>query len=263
MLYARLNDAGQAFEPQRNLITRSTALDGGGSVAASGGSVFVAWHAAPLAPEGQPTPAGEAFRRVFIARSRDGGATFEAETPISPENLGACGCCGLKAFIDETGALGVLFRSAQWSVDRDMYWLRQESDGHFSDHRLDAWQLNACPMTTAAAATSGQALIMAWETAEQIRIATHRPGSDRPAPISAPGPAGRRKYPAVAINLRGEVVLAWTEGMSWSTGGSLRWQVYTASLEPIAGASGQADGVPPWSLVSAAADADGTFTVFY
>lgn len=34
MLHARLNDAGTAFEPQRNLMTSSFGLDGGGSVAA-------------------------------------------------------------------------------------------------------------------------------------------------------------------------------------------------------------------------------------
>src|SRR5262245_42808241 len=34
MLYARLNDAGDAFEPQRNLIQNAVGLDGGGSIAA-------------------------------------------------------------------------------------------------------------------------------------------------------------------------------------------------------------------------------------
>src|SRR6266581_4116624 len=42
MLYARLNDAGDGFEPQRNLITSATGLDGGGSVAADdAGNVYV------------------------------------------------------------------------------------------------------------------------------------------------------------------------------------------------------------------------------
>jgi hypothetical protein len=34
MLYARMNDARDGFEPQRNMITRATGLDGGGSLAA-------------------------------------------------------------------------------------------------------------------------------------------------------------------------------------------------------------------------------------
>jgi hypothetical protein len=35
MLYTRLNDSGQAFEPQRNVLLFAEGLDGGGSVAAN------------------------------------------------------------------------------------------------------------------------------------------------------------------------------------------------------------------------------------
>src|SRR5262249_1094300 len=45
MLYTRLNDAGSAFEPERNLIQSAYGLDGGGSVGADeAGNVYVAWH---------------------------------------------------------------------------------------------------------------------------------------------------------------------------------------------------------------------------
>src|SRR5262249_28115085 len=41
MFYAQLNDAGTAFEEQRNLMQSTTLLDGGGSVAADGlGNVY-------------------------------------------------------------------------------------------------------------------------------------------------------------------------------------------------------------------------------
>jgi hypothetical protein len=43
--YARLNDAGTAFEEQRNLMWKTQVLDGGGTVAADGvGNVYVVWH---------------------------------------------------------------------------------------------------------------------------------------------------------------------------------------------------------------------------
>lgn len=46
MLYTRLNDAGDGFEPQRNVIQKRPGLDGGGSIAADAeGNVYVAWHA--------------------------------------------------------------------------------------------------------------------------------------------------------------------------------------------------------------------------
>src|SRR5204862_1073604 len=45
LLYSRLNDAGTGFEPQRNVMQFTYALDGGPSVAADPrGNVYVAWH---------------------------------------------------------------------------------------------------------------------------------------------------------------------------------------------------------------------------
>src|SRR5438105_477663 len=85
MLYARLNDAGDAFEPQRNLITSATGLDGGGSVAADdAGNVYVGWHA--------PTPGmkGEENRTVWLATSSDDGKTFAPETRMITQSTGAC-----------------------------------------------------------------------------------------------------------------------------------------------------------------------------
>src|SRR6185503_15941898 len=69
MLYTRLDASGQAFEPERNILTWAAGLDGGGSVAADPkGNVYVAWHASP--PDNKR---GEAGRAVFVAVSRDDG----------------------------------------------------------------------------------------------------------------------------------------------------------------------------------------------
>src|SRR5436190_2876222 len=71
LLYTRLDDAGNAFEPERNVITYAYGLDGGSSVAAGqDGNVYVTWHAA------QPgNTNGEAGRGLFVARSTDEGKT--------------------------------------------------------------------------------------------------------------------------------------------------------------------------------------------
>jgi hypothetical protein len=54
MLYARLNDKGDAFEPQRNVIAEAMGLDGGGSVAADeAGHVYVVWHAPQPGQKGE------------------------------------------------------------------------------------------------------------------------------------------------------------------------------------------------------------------
>src|SRR5437588_5353804 len=114
MLYARLNDAGTAFEPERNVIQAAVGLDGGGSVCADGaGNVYVAWHA----PE--PGTKGEENRRVWLARSADDGRTFAREAAVSPAGTGACGCCGMRSFCDRKGNVYLLYRAAPEKLDRD------------------------------------------------------------------------------------------------------------------------------------------------
>src|SRR5215218_4810636 len=72
MLYTRFNDAGTAFERERNLVTFARGLDGGGSVTADNrGNVYAFWHV--------PKPGntnGEAGRAVYVALSHDNGKTF-------------------------------------------------------------------------------------------------------------------------------------------------------------------------------------------
>ena len=93
MLYARSNAQRTAFEPQRNLMKHTFDLDGGGSLAVDeDGAVYVAWHANDVAGE-----AGEAARRVWLARSTDGGAAFAPEARRGPSRparaaAAACGC---------------------------------------------------------------------------------------------------------------------------------------------------------------------------
>jgi hypothetical protein len=51
--------------------------------------------------------------------------------------------------------------------------------------------------------------------------------------------------------------------MGWDRGGKVAWQVFDRGGKPIAGRSGQADGVPKWSLVAAFARPDGSFAIIY
>src|ERR1051326_769209 len=115
LFYARLNDDGTAFEPERNVITYARGLDGGSSVTADPqGNVYVAWHA--------PQPGntnGEAGRAVFVARSIDEGKTFARETRATSKPTGACACCWLRAFADSSGVLYILYRAAAENINRD------------------------------------------------------------------------------------------------------------------------------------------------
>jgi hypothetical protein len=66
----------------------------------------------------------------------------------------------------------------------------------------------------------------------------------------------------VAVNDKGEMLLAWTEGMGWNRGGSVAWQVYDREGSPTA-ERGHAAGVPVWSLVAAFVRPDGRFVIVY
>lgn len=285
MLYARLNDTGDAFEPQRNLIQHAHGLDGGGSVAADKqGNVYVLWHANPAAD-------GEANRRVYLATSRDDGQTFAPEVPISAPRTGVCGCCGMKAFVDSRGRLLVLYRSATDLVGRHMYLLSSDDSGRsFESQIVDAWEVARCPMSSAAFAERPVApavadkkladekladeklgnervggardagVLAAWETADRVYfgwdggagaiLAKHTPGGAEAA------------HPAAAVNRLGEMILVWTEGTGWNRGGSVAWQVYDADGNATT-ARGSRKGVPTWSLATVFANSDGGFTIVY
>jgi hypothetical protein len=93
MLYARMNEAGNGFEPARNLMRQSSGLDGGGTIADDGrGNVYIAWHGQSALARPQEN---EGSRRVWLAVSKDDGQSFAPETAVSPAETGACGCCGI------------------------------------------------------------------------------------------------------------------------------------------------------------------------
>jgi hypothetical protein len=256
MLYARLNDAGTAFEPQRNVITAAYGLDGGGSIAADErGRVFVAWHAPD--PEGKAT--GEANRAVFLATSTDEGKTFPPETRISDKGSGACGCCGMRLFWDDQG-LHALYRGARTALDRDMFLLTSRNgEAPFASTRLDDWRIGSCPMSSAFLTTGPQGTLAGWESMNQVRFTTVKSG--KPGPVQKPVDGTAKKHPVLAANSAGEILSVWTEGTGWQKGGTLAWQLYEANGKPGA-TKGRADGIPVWGLPAAYARGN-DFVVLY
>jgi hypothetical protein len=257
MLYTRLNDARNSFEPQRNVITRAGGLDGGGSVAADQrGDVFVMWHA--------PKPGntnGEAGRAVFVAKSIDEGKTFAPETLATSKPTGACGCCGMKAFVDKDGDVFALFRAASEKINRNETLLISRDQGESFDVAYShPWQITTCPMSSAFLAEGQDGILAAGETHGRVFFIGIDPKTGK---VSKPvSPETKGKYPVVVENGRGQILLTWAEGTAWAKGGSIAWQIFDRDGKTV-GQKGTADGLPTWSLPAAYAARDGSFTVIY
>ena len=258
--YARLNDAGTAFEPERDAITSTSALDGGGTVAAdNSGNVYLMWHG--FAPDGT---ANEAGRAVWVVHSTDDGKTLVPEKQANPKPTGVCGCCGMRAFADGAGNLFALYRAATAMVNRDEVLLISRDRGaSFEIANVHPWNVASCPMSSASLSEAKSGTVAAWETAGQVYFATAKSKTlEVSQPVSPPGMA-KRKHPVAVANANGELLLAWTEGTGWQRGGAVAWQMFDSSGKPTGEKGRLADGVPVWGLVTAVARSDGTFTIFH
>lgn len=259
LLYARFNDSGTAFEPQRNVITWAGDLDGGGAIAADAeGNVFVMWHGRV-----SEHPPGEAGRAVVVARSRDEGRSFAREIPATNEPTGACGCCGMRALADRHGTLYALFRGAAHQTDRDLHLLVSRDHGRsFGLTTLARWKIAACPMSSAWLTESAGGVLAAWESGSKVWFAQLDPAAPQLAkPLAAPS-SQMGKHPVVIGNTRGEVLFVWTEDTAWAKGGSVAWQAYDPQGRPT-DEHGRAEGLPAWSYAAAFAQPDGDFVVLY
>ena len=78
---------------------------------------------------------------------------------------GACACCGIRAKIDDAGALNVLFRSAEEGVNRAELWLQSTNQGKtFAILQEDPWKTATCPASSANFAFMNNRSAGAWET---------------------------------------------------------------------------------------------------
>ena len=217
LFYTRLNDAGTAFEPERNVITVAYGLDGGSSVGADeAGNVYVVWHARPTGEKG----GGEMSRGVLVARSTDEGRTFAREQQVNPTTSGVCPCCGLKASAGPGGTVAVLYRLAEGGMNRDSSLLLSRDSGRtFAVVTSESWKVGACPMSSASLTAGKGGLLAAWETAGQVHGVLVDPATSQVRNRFAPEGEGKRKHPVIVSNIRGEVLMAWTDGTGWNRGG--------------------------------------------
>ena len=251
-LYTRTNDTGTGFERQFTLAG-GEGVEAGPAVAADReGGVYVFWHT------GEPP---DAERAVWMAVSHDNGRSFEPARPVSAAAEGACDCCGLRALTEEPGVVHVSYRGAGENVRRGQRLLSSRNAGAtFDDVGIDDWRINACPISTTSLAGGPGGATLAWENAGQVfagPVAT---------PEQALSPAGsaewRRKNPAVAVNERGETLLAWGDGPGWQSGGTFHWQFFDAAGQPTED-RGTGPEIPDGSVPAVVAEPGGGFLVLF
>lgn len=259
LLYARLRPNASEFEPEQNMLKVAGGLDGGGSLAADSlGHVAVVWHGVTGEEK------GEQFRAVYVRESSDDGGVFSIEKAVSPLGSGACGCCGIKANYADGGTIQVVFRSATQETNRAELVIGGTMDKlPFQVMKKSPWTINACPMSTADLAQGTATSYAAWETEGQILWERFALNGAPVGKSSQPERGkGGQKHPALAVNSRGEVLLAWTEGTGWQRGGGVAWQIFANTGQPSQPIE-RKPGVPVWGLVSVVAKLDGQFLLIY
>lgn len=260
LLYTRLKEDGSGFEHERNMIQHAFGLDGGSAVAADdAGHVYIVWHAPEAGQE------GEAHRRVWVAKSSDDGATFAPERAVNNSAAGCCGCCSLNAFCAKDGSLQILYRSATAATHRDMHLLVSRDGGeHFDDKNIDQWEAGQCVMSTSSFAQLPDGDVCAtWETRQRVRFAPIDGLNDSHKRIAPADQTDNAKHPRVAVNSRGETLLAWTEGTAWNKGGCVAWQVFDKSGGPLPENRGRTNDLPVWGTVAVFADKNSGFVIVY
>jgi hypothetical protein len=247
LYHTRMKAGAAQFEPQRDWLGDTVALDGGASIAAnSAGRVCLVWHAA------QEPGLREGARLVFMRESRDDGVTFSEPKPLNKDQPGVCPCCSLRAHLDAQGTLQVLYRAAMQPEERGIAWIRVSPDGTAWLTRLDKWRIAMCPMSSLSVHEMAGVQQAAWEN--DGRIVTGAIGAE----MNKQGPPGA-KHPTVVANAQGSTLMACITGSGWMKAGELHWELQDASGKMTD--SGKGGQLPVWSFAAAYALPDGSFVI--
>lgn len=272
-LFTRLAADRKGFEPERTLLGAGQMIDGGGAVAADdAGNVYALWHAFGA-------DRNEQTGHVYLSMSKDDGQHF-APAKIIDSGKGTCACCGMDAAATNK-KLYVLYRSAKDGTARDANLLISDDKFRaFREVSLNHWQANGCPMTLFGFAHDGPEFIAAWEKSDGFslgKIANSScielppPSGLKPKRTGATGSMGAgpsQKFPAIAVDNNGTMLVACVVGSSWGKGGTLKWSVANAdakdgnSAGDAASATGRAP-LLPWSFGAAVTLSPNRFAVIY
>lgn len=268
MLYARLNDAGDAFERERNLAGPTIGFEGVGTILANGKDrVLAFWHGQLIPKFDEPS------RQIYRALSTDGGKSFSEPEAVTSNVVGACQCCPLSGHWSLDGTIALAFRNSTVNDDdkhtKDSYVMLSKDLGRtFEGTLLDPWEMAGCPGSLGSVTTVRAGTFVAWRTRGVVQMARLTPEG---TPLVARNPVFPRKQvntrvPVLVSNHRGEILFLWVEtgGPKAQGGGHIGWKVYDRDGQAVLSQGRVRQGVASrWGSPTAYAKPDGSFEILY
>ncbi len=205
LLMWRSLDGGKTWSHAKAInVVPHSAAEGLDALASDGkGTVFAVWL----------DNRGGMGKKLYSARSTDGGATWSNSLVYQSPGGSTCECCHPSAAFDSTGQLAVMWRN---SLDgaRDMYLTTSRDGVTFSAAQKlgnGTWLLNACPMDGGGLAVAPSKIVTAWRRDTNIFLA--EPGQPEKQ-------IGAGKDVALALSgghtyaswVNGSKVQVWTDG---------------------------------------------------
>jgi len=224
LLYSRLAKSATAFEASRVLSGENAGLDVAPAMAERLGKLSVYWHAPgeTLARVSEAEPG----RRVYLARSEDGGGNFGAPVALGSGEFSVSAGCGIATGVGRNGLMSVIYTSRDKNL-RDMRLLASADEGAtFKDTYVDTKTKKKTPRDGVAATLCRRGVLVAWENQDKTWWALVDKDNGR----TVVGISARQRKdvaserPAVIATQAGAVLLVWSESNGEGTANTIGWQ---------------------------------------
>jgi hypothetical protein len=185
--------------------------------AGSDGTIYAVWHSFPKTGEKPATP-------VFLARSTDGGKTFESQRRIdtydsaaTARGVGSCNCCQPTIFTDGARNVYVAYRIDSADI-RDIFLVKSTDRGATWSRAMRVssgmWRFNACPGTGPRGFARNDTVYLTWmdnrenRTYPSVYVSRSTDAGMTFGPDVLVDTAA--SFPAISVDNSGRVFVLWS-----------------------------------------------------